>query len=98
MHPGAVKTEIIRDRGTRSFASNFVINVIFKQFVNAFGKTAKQGAQTSIHCATLDDIPNHNGAYFDNSRVARSSAEAQDEKSAERLWEISAKLVGLDKE
>jgi retinol dehydrogenase-12 len=98
LHPGAVKTEIIRDRGSRSFASNFVINVIFKQFVNAFGKTAKQGALTSIHCATSEDIPNQSGAYFDNSRVARSSAEARDEKSAERLWEISSKLVGLTNE
>ena len=95
LHPGGVKTEIWRDRGKLSFASNILLNGIFKPLVNIIGKTAKQGAQTSIHCATSDDVPNHNGAYFDNSRVARSSAEARDEKSAERLWEISSKLVGL---
>ena len=98
MHPGAVKTDIFRDRGKLSFASNVLINGIFKPLVKVIGKTAKQGAQTSIHCATSDDVLNQNGAYFDNSRVAQSSAEARDEKSAERLWEISSKLVVLTTE
>ena len=62
------------------------------------GISCQQGAQTTILCATSDDIPNQNGAYFDNCRVAQSSPEAQDEKSAERLWEISSKLVGLTTE
>jgi retinol dehydrogenase-12 len=98
VHPGAVKTEIFRDKGKLSFTSNILFNGIFKPLVKVIGKTAKQGAQTSIHCATSDDIPNHNGAYFDNCRVAQSSVEAQDEKSAERLWEVSSKLVGLTTE
>ena len=27
-------------------------------------KTIRQGAQTTIHCAIDDDVPNHNGDYF----------------------------------
>ena len=98
MHPGAVKTEIWRDRGKLSFASNIFFNGILKPFVKITGISCKQGAQTTILCATSDDITNHSGAYFDNSRVVQSSAEARDEKSAERLWEISSKLVGLTTE
>jgi NAD(P)-dependent dehydrogenase (short-subunit alcohol dehydrogenase family) len=57
--------------------------------------TPEQGAQTQIYLATSPDVANVTGQYFDNKRPARSDA-LKDTDAARRLWEISAKLTGLD--
>ena len=83
LHPGTVNTEIGRYT-TGCFAC------IWKCFSCCF-KTPRDGAQTTIHCAVSPDIPNFSGRYFDNSRV-----QASNPQDAERLWNLSAKLVKLE--
>jgi retinol dehydrogenase-12 len=47
--------------------------------------TAAEGAQTQIHCATSTAATS--GQYYANCRIARGSADSQDESAARRLWD-----------
>jgi NAD(P)-dependent dehydrogenase (short-subunit alcohol dehydrogenase family) len=54
-----------------------------------------RGAATTLYLATAPEVEGVTGEYFARSRVARPTAAAEDAAAAERLWEISARLVGL---
>ena len=59
-------------------------------------KNAEEGAETTIHCAISPDIPNLAGCYFSDSTVEQLSAKASNPQDAERLWNLSSKLVKLE--
>ena len=62
-------------------------------------KTPHQGAQTTIHCAVDESVANVSGQYFaDCKQQALVTEAARDDDAAERLWKLSAKLVGLEQE
>ena len=64
-----------------------------------FLKTPCQGAQTTIYCAVAEELNGVSGKYFADCRETKlETAAATDEEAAERLWNISAKMVGLDLE
>jgi hypothetical protein len=60
-----------------------------------FLKTSAEGAQTQIFLAIDPDLENVTGMYFDNCAIAKISKAAQDEETAEWLFEKSLELVGL---
>jgi NAD(P)-dependent dehydrogenase (short-subunit alcohol dehydrogenase family) len=86
LHPGIVATNIGR--------SGFVR--IAMKLGRPFLISPERGAQTSVYLATSPDVEGVSGEYFDKCQVADTSAEAKDMQAAVRLWEISAKMVGLD--
>ena len=53
----------------------------------------QRGAETIVFLASDPSVAGTTGGYFANSRPATPSAAAQDDRTAARLWEISAKLV-----
>jgi len=55
----------------------------------------ERGARTSIHLAAAPELARVSGRYFKNSREAPPSKAATDATSQERLWRISAEMVGL---
>jgi hypothetical protein len=59
-----------------------------------FMKNEVEGAQTSIHCATADDL--ENGGYYDNEKLAKKSAVAEDAELAAELWDRSVEWTGAD--
>ena len=61
-------------------------------------KTPLQGAQTSIYCAVSEELFLVSGHYFGNCKMEDSqlSLAAQSDEDGERLWSMSAKLVGLE--
>ena len=61
-----------------------------------FTKTAKQGAQTPIHCAVAPEVEGQDGAYWDHCAIVKPIKRALDDKACEQLWDYSAKLVGLE--
>ena len=65
LHPGAVDTEITRDREGLSFGYKVILNVIGRPLMHLFGKSCKDGAKTSIYCALADDVVKHSGAYYE---------------------------------
>ena len=62
-----------------------------------FFKSVWQGAQTTIHCAVSEGIEGDSGKYFCDCKVKKlTNPQATDDTIAERLWQVSAQLVGLD--
>ena len=88
LHPGIVSTEIAR---------HFVLSNIIFPLLWYFVKTPLQGAQTTIHCAVSEEMEGVSGKYLKDCHIVEPSKGAQDDDAAKKLWEVSAKLVGLDK-
>jgi NAD(P)-dependent dehydrogenase (short-subunit alcohol dehydrogenase family) len=83
VHPGVIKTNLTRSMGA--------LGVVFRAVVGVFMKSIPQGAATTVYAAVGPDLPS--GAYLQDCKVSRPSREAQDDALADRLWEISEKLV-----
>lgn len=96
LHPGVVRTELTRNLGA---GLTFLVPLILKlagPVYAVFTKSSEEGAQTTIYCAVEEDINQYNGEYFTDCRVKTPSKQARNEEYPSRLWELSAKLVGLD--
>jgi NAD(P)-dependent dehydrogenase (short-subunit alcohol dehydrogenase family) len=86
LHPGVVATELANRGG--------LIGLGWR-LAKPFMLTPEKGAETSIFLATvLDPAPFH-GAYVIRKEPAQPSPAARDDSLARRLWEESARLVGL---
>jgi NAD(P)-dependent dehydrogenase (short-subunit alcohol dehydrogenase family) len=93
LHPGTIHTEL-----TRYFFSGYLLPL--KPFAHVamwlFTKSAWQGAQTTLHCATANEVEGISGKYWDNCRIQKHSSRARDDEACRKLWEYSANLVGVD--
>lgn len=58
-----------------------------------FAISEARGAQTIVYLASDPGIAATSGGYFASSKPATPSAAAQDDRAAERLWEISTRLA-----
>jgi len=85
LHPGGVATEIMRDA-----------NVFIRVAMRLVGATPEKGARTSVQLASAPELERTSGRYFVSGREKPPHAAAQDVALAGRLWDESAKLVGLD--
>lgn len=56
----------------------------------------RRGAATSLYLATSPMMAGVSGRYFRDEREARPAAVAEDVELAQRLWQVSAKLTGLE--
>ena len=62
-------------------------------------KTPREGSQTSIHCAVHEGIEEDSGKFFKDCKIAPlTNPLATDDEVAERLWQVSVQLVGLEKD
>ena len=57
-------------------------------------KTPAQGAATSIYLASSADVAGISGKYFANLRPKTTNKLSYDLAAANRLWQLSADLVG----
>jgi NAD(P)-dependent dehydrogenase (short-subunit alcohol dehydrogenase family) len=87
LHPGYVRTQIFRAEGFAGW--------LMRKAAELFAITPEEGAQTSIYLAASPDVEGQTGQYFVMRKPASSSPESQDEATARKLWEVSAKLTGL---
>lgn len=97
LHPGGVRTEI-----WRGFFKNIniksILAVLSYPIFLVVMKDCVEGAQTTLHCALDDEeVPNRRGEYFSDCHYKKTSKRGANMEDAERLWTISAKMVGLDK-
>ncbi|XP_076827602.1 retinol dehydrogenase 13 isoform X1 [Brachyhypopomus gauderio] len=94
LHPGIIRTEL--GRHVESW-SPMLKAVLFLPCL-IFMKTPMQGAQTTIYCAVTEGLESKSGCYFSDCAEREPAPEGKDDEVARRLWEESARLVGLTKE
>ncbi len=87
LHPGAVATNIWGDwMGPAAFLG---------KVTRLFMLSPEKGAKTQVYLASSPDVEEVSGEYFEFHGKKESSAESYDQGLAERLWDASAKMVGL---
>jgi NAD(P)-dependent dehydrogenase (short-subunit alcohol dehydrogenase family) len=59
-------------------------------------QTPAEGAQTAIHLASAPELTGITGKYFIKSQEKPSSKASYDERLARELWDVSARLTGLE--
>jgi retinol dehydrogenase-12 len=87
VHPGAVATGLGKNNGAWARA--------LIRLLRPFFRTPSGGAATSIYLASSPDVDGVSGKYFANCREHRPSRAARDADAARRLWNVSARMVGL---
>jgi retinol dehydrogenase 14 len=88
LHPGFVRT----DFGAEDQAWFFSV---ISHVVRPFLKTPAQGARSSIYLASSPDIDGVTGQFFVNSMPKTANQVAYDADMTARLWDVSARLVGM---
>ncbi|XP_037799569.1 retinol dehydrogenase 11-like [Penaeus monodon] len=85
VHPGAVQSNLGRHIVGPFTASWYAALIL---------KTSMEGAQTTLHCALEAEQDDHS-YYFSDCTVGYASAYARKDDVAERLWQVSEKMVQL---
>ena len=95
LHPGMVNTNIFRYTKLHFGNIGALIAVIFSR---VFGKSPKEGAQTSIFCCVDESLqnPKTSGSYYVDCKKVELKLWLIDERRQEVLWNISKKLVKFD--
>jgi len=91
LHPGVVRTEL----GRHIIQKLGIFAYLLGALIWPFTKNPAQGAQTTIYCAVDEEISGHSGRYYSDCKEKDAAPQAQDDETAEKLWELSEKLVGL---
>jgi NAD(P)-dependent dehydrogenase (short-subunit alcohol dehydrogenase family) len=86
LHPGVVATRLAQRGG---------IVELGWRLMKPFMISAERGAETSVFLATTPDPARFDGGYVVGKSLARPDPAALDDGTARRLWEESARLVGL---
>ena len=75
-----------------------VLNDFFHWLLVWLLRSARDGAQTTIHCCLDDSVRRKKGrsggAYFEDCAEAAASKHAASDLDARRLWELAADLTG----
>ena len=58
-----------------------------------FAIKVEEGAETIIYLATSDNVKNISGEYFYQSKINKPSSFAENNKSADDLWDLSLKIL-----
>lgn len=87
LHPGFVSTRFGDESGG---AFSVVVRI-----AKLFALSPQKGAETLIYLASSPEVANVTGEYFHKCRPATPSKEAQNDADAQRLWQETAKLTGL---
>ena len=93
LHPGVVRTELMRYTGEGLFFWFPYILTCFHYLYAVISKSPKEGAQTTIHCAVSSDVPKYNGYYFSDCVPKKPSNNGMNSEDARRLWDLSENLV-----
>ncbi|KAK6155680.1 hypothetical protein DH2020_009928 [Rehmannia glutinosa] len=92
LHPGAIATNLFRHH---SFVNVFVL--VNSGLVAALGrhvmKNVQQGAATTCYVALHPDVKGITGKYYDDSNLAETSSQANDQDLAKKLWDFTHNLI-----
>lgn len=85
LHPGVIKTNLIRNQG-------FVAS-LFSKVAFTFLKNIPQGAATTCYVALHPQVKGVSGEYFADSNISKSSKYVNDPEMAKKLWDFSLELT-----
>jgi NAD(P)-dependent dehydrogenase (short-subunit alcohol dehydrogenase family) len=88
LHPGAVRTGF----GGSDDIKAPLVRLAF-MIGRPFMLSPERGAATMIYLASSPEVEGKTGGYYQRSKLAQTSAAAQDRAAAERLWQVSEALV-----
>jgi retinol dehydrogenase 14 len=88
LHPGAVATNIWS--GAPTWAKPLI-----QILVRPFMLSPEQGGATIVQLAASSELEGVTGKYFEKGKAVTPAPLARDEALAKRLWDVSARLVGL---
>jgi WW domain-containing oxidoreductase len=86
LHPGVILTNLTR-------SMNPAVAVALKLASPLVFKNIPEGAATQCYVATHPSLGQATGEYFSHSNVEQSTALGKDMALAERLWEVSERIV-----
>jgi NAD(P)-dependent dehydrogenase (short-subunit alcohol dehydrogenase family) len=84
VHPGTIATDIWRH-----------LPFFLRPILRLFMKTAAEGAETSLYCASSESVKDDDGLFYNDCQVRRPSKIARDPDLARELWERSEAWAGL---
>jgi NAD(P)-dependent dehydrogenase (short-subunit alcohol dehydrogenase family) len=90
LHPGFVATNFTAGKGL-TFR-------VFQVGAKLFAITPEQGAKTTIYLASSPEVEGQSGGYYSKSKLAKPSAAARDDEAAQKLWELSQRMIQLGSE
>ena len=86
LHPGFVKTEFGKN-------NSGILGLIIKLLMNLFAIKLEEGAKTIIYLVNSNEVNEVTGKYFYKSQIIEPSSFAQNQESADRLWNESVKIL-----
>jgi NAD(P)-dependent dehydrogenase (short-subunit alcohol dehydrogenase family) len=89
LHPGHVATDMWKT----SFP---IVGPALRWVMGFFALTPEEGAENTVYLASSPEVEGITGKYYVQLEPAQSSPLSYDEGVAQRLWEVSERLTGLD--
>lgn len=89
LHPGFVATNFATNNG-------WLARLLMKWVLHRFAISPEAGAQTTIYLATSPEVEDVTGTYFVKQRAVASAPASYDQAAAQKLWAISAQMVGVE--
>jgi len=86
IHPGFVAS---------NFGKKGAATAVLWALVRPFQISETQGAENSLYAATTPDLAAVSGRYLVGKKPAKSPGQSKDPEAIERLWRLSAEMVGL---
>lgn len=91
LHPGVIKSQFFTNLSP-------IVEALSTRVLGFFMKSCIEGAQTSIYCSVQKGIESFTGGHFHDCQFVRRYKSVQDPDLPKKLWEVTEKLVGLDKQ
>ncbi|XP_030013061.1 retinol dehydrogenase 12 isoform X2 [Sphaeramia orbicularis] len=91
LHPGVIRTEL----GRHVEGWFPLLGMLLRLPSLLLMKTPTQGSQTTVYCAVTPGLEGLSGRYFSDCAEKETAPEGRDDAVARRLWDESARLVGL---
>uniref|UniRef100_A0A3P9JU72 NADP-retinol dehydrogenase n=1 Tax=Oryzias latipes TaxID=8090 RepID=A0A3P9JU72_ORYLA len=87
VHPGTVNSDLTRH--------STIMTILFSVF-SVFLKTPREGAQTSIYCATAEELHSISGKHFSDCSPAFVAPQGRSSETARKLWDVSCEQLGIE--
>ncbi len=96
LHPGVIDTQLLTHFNEVAFPDEYKKQSLIrsvKRLIRPEGLSPTEGAKAVLYLALSPEVESISGRYFENNRLAKMPAAAEDETATERLWAVSAELV-----